>query len=118
MSYCRFSSDDFQCDVYVYESDMGYEVHVANYKTNFHEPTPAPIKLTPENILEYVDRVNKVLEMLEKADKQPIGLPHDGESYCFDTALQAANCLIQLKVVGYRVPQCAIDSLLEESEEK
>ena len=29
MSYCRWSSDDFQCDVYVFGSDTGFETYVA-----------------------------------------------------------------------------------------
>lgn len=29
MSYCRWSSDDFQCDVYCYEADEGFIIHVA-----------------------------------------------------------------------------------------
>ena len=28
MSYCRWSCDGFKSDVYVYESDAGYEIHV------------------------------------------------------------------------------------------
>lgn len=31
MSYCRFSSDGFQSDVYVYESDNGFVISVAQY---------------------------------------------------------------------------------------
>ena len=29
MSYCRWSSDFGECDVYVYESDSGWQTHVA-----------------------------------------------------------------------------------------
>jgi DNA repair photolyase len=32
MSYCRWSSDYFNCDLYCYESNSGYETHVAAYR--------------------------------------------------------------------------------------
>ena len=36
MSYCRWSSDDFQCDVYVYESVAGgFVTHVAANRVVF-----------------------------------------------------------------------------------
>lgn len=30
MSYCRWSSDNFNCDLYCYESDFGFETHLAS----------------------------------------------------------------------------------------
>lgn len=29
MSFCRWSSDDWACDVYAYESEEGFIIHVA-----------------------------------------------------------------------------------------
>lgn len=43
MSYCRFSSDDYQCDVYVYQDgNGGWTTHVAGSRYLFKEPLPAP----------------------------------------------------------------------------
>lgn len=35
MSYCRWSSNNFECDIYAYESKFGYEIHIKNGKS-FH----------------------------------------------------------------------------------
>jgi len=46
-----------------------------------------------------------------------IGLPHDGDSFNHDTSKECAYWLLHLRAMGYRVPQYAIDALLEEDEE-
>jgi hypothetical protein len=39
MSYCRWSSNDFQCDVYVYEDVAGgWTTHVACNRVVYSEP--------------------------------------------------------------------------------
>lgn len=43
MSYCRWSSDDYQCDIYAYEAEDGFVVHVASSRKRFIEPLPEPI---------------------------------------------------------------------------
>lgn len=113
MSYCRWSSDDFQCDVYTYEDCMGgWTTHVASRRRIFKEPLP------PE--VDYYDReagmkrYKKVMEMVEEAEVVDIGLPEDGETFNDDTPGECANTLETLKNMGYRVPQYAIDALRAE----
>ncbi|HCA5794773.1 hypothetical protein N7714_23910 [Pseudomonas aeruginosa] len=118
MSYCRWSSDDFQCDVYVYESVAGgFVTQVAANRVVFKEELPAQIPFEPEYVKEYLERHHKVMAMVGAADRVQIGLPHDGDS--FDDADQeaCADGLEYLKELGYRVPQYAIDALREESVE-
>lgn len=44
MSYCRFSTDDYQCDVYVYEDVGGWwSTHVAGNRPVYAEPLPDPV---------------------------------------------------------------------------
>lgn len=112
MSYCRWSSDDFSCDIYCYESEVGYMVHVASQRVVGDVP-----KLTSwshENTDEYFQNYYKQMEFMETAEYGPINLPCDGETFCFDTAADCAFKLIELKDMGYNVPQHAIDSLMEE----
>lgn len=45
-----------------------------------------------------------------------IGLPHDGDSFNHETAAECANNLKRLRAIGYRVPQYAIDAIMEEGE--
>lgn len=87
MSFCRFSTDDVQSDVYVYANMMGgFTTHVAeariSQKTGRHET---------------------------------IGLPNDGETFTHRTQLECADFLESLREAGYLVPQSAIDRLRAEA---
>lgn len=117
MSYCRWSSDDSQCDVYVYEDVMGgFTTHVAgNRKTLSKDQIQEPVSFDANNIEAFMARQENVRELLEKIERKPIGLEYDGESFNDDDAESCANRLIMLKECGYNVPQYAIDALLEES---
>jgi hypothetical protein len=114
MSYCRWSSDDFQCDIYCYESDAGFEIHVASHRRVFNEPLPPPLDWDNFSAEKFVERWRIVSEMVDRAISVPIGLPHDGESFLVVSAADAAAKLAELKSLGYLVPQSAIDELNEE----
>jgi hypothetical protein len=119
MSYCRWSSDAFGCDVYVYEDvNGGYTCHVARRRMSDREGEPAipDIRLIlDDRINEYMD-IHKVWDAWrDTKELVNIGLNHDGESFNVDTAGDMADLLIELKTMGYHVPQYAIDSLQEES---
>lgn len=47
MSFCRWSSDDFRSDFYIYESDQGFEVDVARKRPGVdRDALPAPLSGT------------------------------------------------------------------------
>lgn len=118
MSYCRWSTNDFQCDVYVYEHvHGGFMIHVASNRTVFAGPLPAEIPLEKENIVAFIERQQKVMEMVDAAESRPIGLPYDGKNFLENDAASCADRLETLKSIGYLVPQFAIDSLREEAAE-
>jgi hypothetical protein len=80
MSLCRWSSNNFMCDIYCYESESGYVIHVA---TNRH------VKPSPK-MPDYTKKVSKAeMAKYQKAYRKwadntiskPIGLPCDGETY-------------------------------------
>lgn len=54
---------------------------------------------------------------LDLIPSRPIGLPYDGDSYNLATAGECAETLQRLREVGYRVPQGAIQALLDEETE-
>lgn len=115
MSFCRWSSDDFQCDVYVYESYLGgFQTHVAERRYVFKDPLPPPIDLTKGNAKEWLDRHKRVDAMLDHDNMAEIGLPHDGQTFSDSTAAECAERLEYLRGLGYIVPQYAIDALREE----
>lgn len=112
MSYCRFSTDDFQTDIYCYKSDNGYVIHVAKNKRVFTEKLPPKVDL--KNITDYLERWNTVLKMVDKAERVPIGLEFDGETYINRTPQELLQTLLMLKEAGYRFPNYVIDIVREE----
>jgi len=124
MSYCRWSSNHGECDVYVYESELGFRLHVAGRRRT---------KLVPEDIKELFKECHKLdgeefgkawVEAYKEELKWSKSLTDDdweevpgkycGESFCFDTPGECAEMLVHLKTTGVRVPQYAIDALNEE----
>ncbi|MDO8472962.1 MAG: hypothetical protein Q7T05_04005 [Dehalococcoidia bacterium] len=112
MSYCRWSDADYQCDVYCYQSDAGYQIHVANNRPVFTSPLPPPVGFDDTDA--WFKRHTAVRVMLAAAKRRPIGLPFDGASFCHDTPGEASDWLRALRDIGYHVPQYAIDALMEE----
>lgn len=114
MSYCRWSSDNWQCDVYCYEDfSGGFTIHVAGVRVLGDIPkTPV---MTKENMAEYLAAHQAQMEFLKTAKHACIGLPHDEEEFNEATAAACADRLEMLRSVGYHVPQYAIDALREEA---
>jgi hypothetical protein len=117
MSYCRFSSDDCQCDVYCYEDvSGGWTTHVASKRVVFDVPLPPPVEYVP-HAEAFFARLEAVRDIVKLSKRVPIGLPYDGESFNDPTPGEAADRLEMLRDAGYRVPQSAIDMLREEAAE-
>ena len=123
MSYCRWSCDDFQCDVYVYEHcHGGWVIHIADLRrTPPAETRPAPLdppdwwahgKAAADA---FMRRRDAVRDWLATAPSLPIGLPHDGETISTETPAECADELERLRSVGYNVPEHAIDELRAEA---
>ena len=115
MSYCRFSSDDFQSDVYVYDNTYGgITIHIANTKVIYKEPIPPNVEISEETMPLCCARIRKISKMVEHADHVPIGLSYDGETIYASSQEECAKILENLRKEGYRIPQYAIDELREE----
>jgi hypothetical protein len=109
MSYCRWSSDDFQCDLYVYEHVDGYYVTwVAPSRYAFKEPLPDPVPWKDDG---WVARENKVDEMVETADRVPTGGPHDGEEFHDKYLPELKERLLTLRGMGYKFPDYALERI-------
>jgi len=71
MSYCRWSTDDFQCDLYCYgDCSGGFTTHVACNKVIFKEPLPEPAKELFSK--EWLARYNYVMHMVDEAERIPL----------------------------------------------
>ena len=146
MSYCRFSSDNFKSDVYVYEGHK-HIIHVAASKHAIAPIPNMPFAFTmqmckwagvtaskPGSLeLHYPSKwKKKVLDLyfalthpierlhhwsVRNFPTKAIGLPHDGAYFECKDAKACYNKLMELQAIGYHVPQYAMDALLQESME-
>ena len=112
MSFCRWSSDDFRCDVYAYKSDAGFIVHVAKSMVLGDIPR-VPFILDVENDV-FLKAYKAQHEFLETAERKNIGLPHDGETFQYDSLPEMLGGLRDLKNKGYRIPDWVFKEILRE----
>lgn len=117
MSYARFSSDDYQCDVYVYESDNAWVTHTAMRRYVLDGLLPPKVPFDEAHMQAFVERSAKMSAIVEHARQTLIELPDAGESFRDPTPLACAERLERLKALGFRVPQHAIDTLRDEAAE-
>jgi hypothetical protein len=122
MAYCRFSTNDFQCDVYVYESNPGgWAIHIASRRVIYTEPLPDRIPFDATDVDAFVAkqfaRDVAVDAIRERSEWESIKLPYAGTTIYEPSAGDAALRLIALRDMGYRVPDYAITELIEEQAE-
>lgn len=142
MSYCRWSSMNFRCDVYVYEDvSGGWTTHVAGMRRKGWVIPQFPLmalrfgaKWDGESRKSvYPTRLHRAGAglwfrsaaiwgrihswWLNRVPLHPIGLPCDGESFNDPTPEDCAKTLERLRSLGYVVPQYAIDNLREDAAE-
>jgi len=118
MSYCRFSTNDFQCDVYVYEDCVGgWTTHVASNRIVPCKPLPPVINFSMDNADEWLVRYQNVQDIIRNSVRESIYNPYAGKFYNDDTPGECADRLEMLRKEGFRVPQSAIDALREENKD-
>lgn len=122
MSYCRWSSDNGYCDVYVYEDvHGGWTTHVCTmrhpsgrpngYLAEFGRQITAGGDIDQDK-LETARTAQQDWDALNPATK--IDHAAAGESYNHDTPGECADRLEWLRGEGFHVPQYAVDTLREE----
>ena len=129
MSYCRWSSDDWLSDLYVYESRHGWEVLVAGRRSP-QEYRDALALLPDADVTDwrdeqqtrryferYFERSQAALELHETFPLEDIDLPHAGDMVTFDTPDEAADACEWLAACGYHVPDGVVDALRSEARE-
>jgi len=118
MSYCRWSSDNFRCDVYVYgDVSGGYTTHVAARRHRGRVPKVPVADFDTTSPEEWLEAHRRQMKWLGTARYKSIGLPEDGNSFSDATPGECADRLEHLRSLGYHVPDYAIQSLREESKE-
>ena len=109
MSYCRWSTDNFRCDLYCYaDVSGGYTTHVAGRR---HGPEytemPEFDKTDPHCLDEWYAK-----------SFVDIGLPHDGKSFNDPTLEDFLARVTSLRDMGYIVPDRAIENIKVEIEDE
>ncbi len=116
MSFCRWSSDGFQCDLYVYaDTSGGYTTHVAARR----HLTRCP-ELEFDGDDKVVDESFKAYSAWMDAEDKPmelIGLPHDGETFNDPDPASLLERVLMLRGLGYKVPEDAVDAIKAEVDE-
>ncbi len=108
MSYCRFSTNNYKSDVYVYDDvGGGITIHVATSRVASKVP-----KVTDYNdSKKFAKQVIEQQKAISTAKYKKNGLPYDGESFYNLTPREALERLFELRAAGYRIPQSAIDGI-------
>ena len=106
MSICRFSSDDFTCDLYCYQSDGGFFIHVAanRYVGECPKVDWAGFHSKQISAVEFTGQFNRQLTWLQTCDRADIALPHAGKTLVEPTLEAFRDRLIELRDLGFRFP--------------
>lgn len=117
MSYCRWSSDNFKCDVYAYESDFGYEIHIASNRIVGIPPETNYDLLKSGSEIDlqlFVDQEKKRSEWLKNCEREEINLPLVGESFTMPDLESFLFKMIEIKEIGYHIPDWVFNEIKEE----
>lgn len=110
MAYCRFSSDDFRCDLYCYEDvHGGYTTHVAAVRVVYKDPLPPIVSI--DDPVAWLARHERVKKLHSKASLVDITLPNAGESFHDATVEGFLDRLRYLRDIGYRFPSEVIEAV-------
>lgn len=79
MAYCRWSSDDFQCDIYAYPTDGGVTVVLTKNRYGY---TPPPRLRKNASAVRRFERSQAIHALLEDAPSSPstCPTPENGET--------------------------------------
>lgn len=109
MSYCRWSSMDFKCNLYVYEAEDGIAIHVASNRVL--GDVPSIDWSSPEQMFKTYQEQMKFMGTVKR---EPINLRYDGDSYHGLTKENACAVIKLLGDVGYVFPDTLCRDILEE----
>lgn len=118
MSYCRWSSDNFNCDVYAYESVYGgIEVNLANRRYKGEIPKVDDsllLSFTTENKELWQAQKKAQSYYLERCGTEPLQLKEKRKDYNVDTLQELYDSFLDLIECGYRIPGYVMENIKNE----
>lgn len=115
MSYCRWSSMNFKCELYAYESEEGFVIHVAGNKVVGDVPPLADFFGDMDEFLRSMVVQHK---FLETAERRNIGLEDDGKSFICENLESFKEKLLELRAKGYTFPDYVLEDVEQEIREQ
>ena len=116
MSYCRFSSMDFLCDLYVYEAYDGFAVHVARSRPDWTPPEPRWNIIMDAGKVpggEWQRRQDAYMEALDSAERKAVNHRWAGESFYGLELDEAYDMCAAARADGLNVPESLLPDLYE-----
>jgi len=116
MSYCRWSSDNWKCDLYCYaDTSGGYTTHVAARKRI--GPIPEMPDILKVSADDWLKGYRAQAQALDESKLKPIGLSEDGKIFNDPDLESFLERVKWLKGLGYNVPDYVIEDIQEEMRE-
>ena|SRR3990167_6315750 len=113
MSYCRWSSDNFRCDLYCYaDCAGGWTTHVAGNRPVGEVPKVPCLGSVSDS--DWLSANNEQTEFLAICEHKQIGLPHDGATFNDATIQEFLERLLALRAAGYQFPDYVLADVREE----
>ena len=119
MSYCRWSSMDCTCDVYAYESDEGYQIHLSAKRLIGPQPYVPYLEFYEDKVTseEFFEAYKIYMEALHSSDYVPNNLPYGMQSFCCEDLSEFYHMMLELRGLGYLFPNHVLDTIKEEMDE-
>lgn len=116
MSYCRWSCLDCTCDVYAYESDEGYQIHLSSKRLMGPQPyVPYQEMMDNQVTSEELFAAYKVyMEALHSSEYVDNNLPYGAWSFSCSDLTEFYHMMLELKGLGYLFPDYVLTTILGE----
>lgn len=123
MSYCRWSSDNWKCDLYCYKDvHGGWTTHVAGRRrVGLDQLPPDPLLLLTAGGIDSGEWHKKYVEhhaILESLPFEEITLPYAGATFNDSTLESFREHLLHLRSVGYNFPDYVLEEIDQEIKER
>jgi hypothetical protein len=123
VSYCRWSSMNWACDLYIYaDVSGGWTIHVAGRRRVGPLPPEADWDLikpghSEADMAEFMRQYRANMDAVSAAESVDIALHHAGETFSLPDPGECADKVEELVSLGYICPDYVVADLREEQAE-